>query len=213
MRTLRNESGISLVEVMVAGAMASIVATAFIVVFSSFSRNVALEESRAAALGEVQAAVANLTSELRQAIPLATGEPIVAVLDSAWSSAELIFYSDRADDAPGPERYRYYLDACVDGRCNLMREVTVADAPVAPWAFTGTPGTRLVVRNMLIDGDPLFRGVEWSTGAAVATTDCDATSPCDFSVVEIVIRVDPDPNFAAEAALHVRHEVRMRNAR
>lgn len=212
-RRAPDESGVSLIEVMVAGAMASIIATAFIVVFSSFSRSVALEESRAAALAEVQSAAADLTAELRQAIPLVTGEPIVALLDSSWGNAELIFHSDRAQDAPGPERYRYYLDSCVDNRCNLMRDITVADSAAAPWTFSGTPGTRLVITNLLTDGDPLFSGIDWSTGARVVTTDCDAASPCDFSLVEIVIRVDPDPNLAAEEALHVRHEVRMRNAR
>ncbi len=198
---------------MVAGAMATIIATAFVVLFSSFSRNVALEEARSAALSEVQAAAANLTAELRQAVPLAAGDPTVALLDSAWASAEIIFYSDRAEDAAGPERYRYFVDACVDNRCNLMREVTVADSATPPWTFSGTPGTRLVVNNLLADGDALFRGIDWSTGSEVATTDCDAATPCDFSSVEIVIRVDPHPEIDAEQALHVRHEVRMRNAR
>ncbi len=212
LRPIHDESGISLVEVMIAGAMASIIATAFVVLFSSFSRNVALEEARAAALNEVQSASANLTAELRQAVPLVTGDPTVAVLDSAWSDAEIIFYSDRAD-VPGPERYRYYVDACANSRCNLVREVTVADNATPPWTFSGTPGTRVVVTNLLSDGDALFRGIDWSTGTEVATTDCDAATPCNFSSVEIVIRVDPAPNMAAEKALHVRHEVRMRNAR
>lgn len=212
-RLCRDESGISLAEVMVAGAMASIIATAFLVVFSSFSRSVSLEESRAAALGEVQEAAANLAAELRQAAPAVDdGSPAVVLLDSDWATAELVFFSDRDANAAGPERYRYYVDACTASHCDLMRELTVADAAGPPWTFTGTPNVRRVISNLLISSDALFQGAEWSTGAEVVTTTCDATSPCSFSLVQITLRVDPDPNISAEAPVHVRHEVRMRNA-
>ena len=206
-----DESGVSLAEVLVASAVASIIATAFLLVFSAFSRNVSLEEARAAALNDVQSAMSEMTSELRQAIPLAVDDPLIEVLDSTWGTAELIFYSDRSD-APGPERYRYYVANCTGTHCDLMRDVTVADAPVEPWTFTGAPTTELVVPDLLTDGDPLFVGAEWSTGAEVQTTDCDATTPCQFSLVEIIMRADPDPNIAAEEPLRVRQDVRLRNA-
>lgn len=210
-RLAADEDGISLAEVMVAGAMASILATAFLLVFSSFSRNVSLEEARASALSTVQQAMTELTSELRQAVPLASDAPIIEVLDADWATAELIFYSDRAD-APGPERYRYYVANCSATHCDLMRDLTVADSAAAPWTFTGAPNTELIVANLLIDGEQLFSGAEWSSGAEVTTTDCNPTSPCRFSLVEITMRVDPDPNQAAEEPLRVRQEVRLRNA-
>lgn len=212
LRRLRSEeAGISLAEVLVASAVASIVATAFLIVFSAFSRNVSLEEARAAALNDVQLTMTQLVSELRQAVPLVDNGPLVEVLDSSWSSAELVFHSDRADE-PGPERYRYYLANCSATHCDLMRDVTVADNPAAPWTFTGTPTSSLVVPNLLIGGDPLFRGAEWSTGTEVATTDCDLTTPCEFALVQVIMRVDPDPNTTAEEPLRVRNEVRLRNA-
>jgi type II secretory pathway pseudopilin PulG len=210
-RLYADESGISLVEVLLAAAMASIIATAFLVVFSAFSRNVSLEEARASALTDVQQAMAELTSELRQAIPLAAGDPVIEVLDSSWATAELIFYSDRAN-APGPERYRYYLANCTAVHCDLMRDLTVADAAGAPWTYSGTPNTELMVPNLLIGGDPLFAGAEWSSGSEIATTDCDTATPCEFSLVEIIIRADPDPNLLAEEPLRVRQNVRLRNA-
>lgn len=206
-----DESGISLVEVLLAAAMASIIATAFLLVFSAFGRNVSLEEARAAALNDVQQAMADMTSELRQAIPLAADDPVIEVLDASWATAELIFYSDRAD-APGPERYRYYVDNCSATHCDLMRDLTVADAPAAPWTFSGTPNTRLIVPDLLIGGEPLFTGAEWSSGAEVVTTGCDTSVPCEFSLVEIIMRADPDTNITAEEPLRVRHNVRLRNA-
>ncbi|MFC2177401.1 hypothetical protein ACFLRH_03175 [Actinomycetota bacterium] len=211
-RLRHDESGISLMELMVAGAMASIIATAFLLVFSSFSRSVSLEEARAAALGEAQAASADLAVELRQAIPLTDGAFAVASLDSAWPAPELVFYSDRARDAAGPERYRYYVSGCAGNRCDLMRDLTIADAGGPPWTYTGTAHSERVVANVLTDGESLFEGARWTTGSEVLTSSCDAATPCGFSLVKFVIRIDPDPNSMAEEPLQVRHEVRLRNA-
>lgn len=199
-------------EVLIAGAVASIIATAFLVVFSSFSSGVALEEARASALREVQAASAELSTGLRQAVALELDGPTVVSLQGDWASAEIIFYSDRFPESPGPERYRYYVDGCSGNLCNLMRDVTEPDTAVAPWTFTGTPTTERLVSNILNDGGPMFQGADWSTGSEVLTSSCDAAAPCVFASVQITIRVDPEPNVTAERPLQVRHEVRMRNA-
>jgi hypothetical protein len=211
-RLLYDESGVTVTELMVAGAMASIIATAFLLIFSSFNRSVSLEEARATALREVQAGTSDLTVELRQAIPLSDGSFAVASLTSAWPSPELIFYSDRAREADGPERYRYYVGGCSGSVCDLMRDVTVADSGGPPWTFTGTPNSRRVVGNVLNDGDPLFQGAEWETGTEVLTSSCGTSVDCNFSLVHLVLRIDPDPNTPAEEPLQVRHEVRLRNA-
>lgn len=211
-RLLRDESGITLTELMVAGAMAAIISAAFLLIFSSFNRSVSLEEARATALREVQTAAADLSVELRQAIPLTDGAFAVASLEAGWPAPELVYYSDRAREAAGPERYRYYVSGCGGNVCDLMRDLTVADAGGPPWTFTGTANTERVVANVLSDGDPLFQGADWSTGSEVLTTSCGTGTACDFSLVRIVVRVDPDPDIAAEEPLQVRREVRLRNA-
>jgi type II secretory pathway pseudopilin PulG len=207
-----DESGITLTELMVAGAMAAIISAAFLLVFSSFNRSVSLEEARATALREVQAATSDLSVELRQAIPLTDGSFAVASLEASWPAPELVFYSDRAREAAGPERYRYYVSGCSGNLCDLMREVTIADAGGPPWTFTGTANTKRVVANLLSNGDPLFQGADWSTGSEVLTTSCGTSAACDFSLVQISVRVDPDPKISAEEPLKVRREVRLRNA-
>jgi len=211
-RLQRDEAGISLMEVLIAAAIGSIIATAFLVVFSAFSSSVHLEEARAGALDEVQATTSDLNSELRQGVPLEPGGVIVEKLEAAWPAPELIFYSDRFDSAPGPERYRYFVDNCTAALCDLMRSITVADGGTAPWTYTGSATVNRVVSNVLVGGAPLFQGSDWSTGSEVLTTACDLGTPCLFSLVELVLRVDPDPNTAAENTLEVRHQVRMRNA-
>lgn len=205
-----DETGITLAEVLIASAMTSIIATAFLLVFSAFSRNVSLEEQRAGALSEVQLALNELASELRQAIPITDEGPTVAVLDSAWPTAELIYYSDRSD-APGPELYRYYVSDCSATHCNLMREVTVADSSTPPWTHSGTPTSELVIRDLLIGTEALFSGIEWSGGGEVVTSNCGSSTACAFSLVEIIVRVDPDPNRDVEEPLRIRQAVRLRN--
>lgn len=211
-RLLRNESGITLTELMVAGAMAAIISAAFLVVFSSFNRSASLEEAKASALREVQAAAGDLSIELRQAIPLTDGSFAVSSLEAGWPAPELVFYSDRARDAAGPERYRYYVSGCSGNLCDLMRDLTVADAGGPPWAFTGTVRSERVVANVLNDGAPLFQGADWSTGSEVTTASCGTSTACEFSLVRITIRVDPDPKISAEEPLQVEREVRLRNA-
>lgn len=212
LKTLRtDEGGISLVEVLVASAMASIIATAFLLVFSSFSRGVSLEEARARALTEVQAATSQLASELRQAEAVVADAPPIETLDSAWGTAELVFYSDRADN-PGPERYRYYLANCTATHCDLMRDVTIADSATPPWTYTGSANSRTIITSVVTGGPALFTGADWDSSSEVLTVDCDPSNPCDFSLVKIEIRVDPDPNLDAEEPLTVRQEVRLRNA-
>jgi len=212
-RLWTEESGISLAEVLVASAMASIIATAFLVVFSAFSRGVSLEEERSAALTEAQGAMTSLSAELRQAVRLVPDGPLIEVLESAAPSAELIFYSDRAEDAPGPERYRYVLADCTATHCNLMREVTVADGSAPPWTYSGVPTSRRVISDIMIGGGPIFLGSNWRTGTEVETSSCNTNPRCRFDLVEIELRIDPDPNAAAEEPLLVRNEVRLRNAR
>ena len=211
-RLRHDESGITLTELMVAGAMAAIISSAFLLVFSSFNRSVSLEEARATSLREVQAAIADLSVELRQAIPLTDGSFAVASLEAGWPAPELVFYSDRAREAPGPERYRYYVGRCSGNLCDLMRDVTVADAGGPPWTYSAAANSRRVVANVLSDGGPLFQGADWSTGSEVLTTSCGVGAACEFSLVQIVVRVDPDPKTSAEEPLQVRREVRPRNA-
>jgi type II secretory pathway pseudopilin PulG len=210
-RLRHGEDGISLAELLVAGAMASIIATAFITIFFAFSRGVSLEEARAAALNDVQATTADLATELRQAVGLTPDSSAVESLQAAWPAPEITFYSDRAD-ATGPERYRYFVTACSGGLCELHRELTVADAGGPPWTYTTTPVSKRVVANLITGGDALFQGASWVGGTEVVTTSCGSSNPCEVTLVEIVISVDPDPVNPAEEPLTVRHQERLRNA-
>ena len=210
-RLRHGESGISLTEVLVAGAMAAVIATAFILIFSSFNRSVAIEEDRAAALGEVQSVATGLATELRQAVPLVADGPLVESLESAWPSPELIFYSDRLD-TDGPERYRYYVTNCASGLCELWREIRVADSGGPPWTYTGAGAQRYVAGNIIAGGDPLFLGADWDSGARADIVSCDPSSPCSLALLEFTVRIDPSQRSNAEEALLVRHEVRLRNA-
>jgi Flp pilus assembly pilin Flp len=213
MRVVRDERGVTLVETMVAMLITTLVAAVFYTIFYQFSSDVLRQERRATALEEVRPAVAGLIIDLRQALDVDRDRAIVGSLDNDWSSTDLVFYSDRFTDTAGPERFRYYLTNCAASLCDLMREVTAADEGSGPaWTYTGTAGAQRVAQNVLTDGsDGLFTGVSWRSGAAVTTDQCGGVTPCQFEVLRIRLRVDPEPG-STLPVLEIYEDVRLRNA-
>ncbi len=212
-RLFTDEGGISLVEVMVAALITTMVAAVFYSIFYSFSNDVLRQEQRAASLDQVRPAVTGLIIELRQAVDVDFDTAVVGSLDSDWSDLELVYYSDRFADDEGPERFRYYLSNCNGSLCDLMREVTRADAGTGPnWTYLGTPSAGTVVENVMTDGtDPLFSGASWRGGTETVTLDCGVSSACVFEILRIRLRVDPEPDRDLPV-IDIREDVRFRNA-
>ncbi len=209
----RGEDGFSLVEVTVAATITGIVVAAFLAMFLPFSRSVERERTRAEALASARAVMAELALELREAVP--SDGVVVLRLDASWDRLELVFRSDRRSDTPGPEQYRYFLANCRGGRCDLMRSVTPADPGSGPgWTFTrGTTVVHSVLSGVRTDGtDPLFAGVSWRGGASRVVTRCGVPAPCDFSLLRVRLRVDPDPVRGGVATVEIAGDVRFRNA-
>lgn len=207
-----DESGMSLVEVSIAGGLMMIVFGAFFTFFMAFNNDVLRQEQRATTMSELRPALAEMVIELRQAIdPLSDGV-LVESLDSAWPTAGVTFYTNMHQDTPGPERVRYYLDNCVGSVCELWRDVSVADSG-PPWVY-GSIGTseRVVTRLRTDATDPLFQGVSWQGGAEAVTTDCDTTTVCEFEVIRIRITVDTGAVTDPSSQISIQEEVRFRNA-
>lgn len=207
------EGGYSLIEVMVATFITTLVAAIFFGIFSQFSNDVLRQERRGNTLDEVRPAVAELMIELRQAVDVDGDVAVVGSLDSSWSGLDLVFYSDRYADTEGPERFRYHLTDCAGGLCELIREVTAADAGSGPnWTYSATPAANRVLENVMTDGsEPLFSGVSWRGGTEDVTLACDTSPLCAFEVLRIRLRVDPEPD-APTAVISVDEDVRFRNA-
>jgi hypothetical protein len=210
----RDERGISLSEVMVATMITALVSAAFYGFFFAFADDIERQEARATTLEGIRPAVSSLVIELRQAVDLDRDTAVVERLDSDWGSLEVVFYSDRLEDAPGPERYRYYLDGCVGNLCELMREMTLADAGTGPnWTYTGAASTTRVLTNVRTDGpEPLFSGVSWRGGTEAATLQCDTATTCVFEILRVRLRVDPEPDKPTLPVIEIQEDVRFRNA-
>ena len=211
---LRREDGISLAEVMVATMITALVSVAFYGFFFAFAGDIERQEARATTLEAVRPAVSSLVIALRQAVDLDGDTAVVERLDADWASLEVVFFSDRLEDSPGPERYRYYLDACVGNLCDLMSEVTLADTGTGPnWTHTAPPRTTRVLADVRRDGpEPLFSGVSWRGGTEATTLQCDPSSPCAFEVLRLRLRVDPEPGIASLPVIEIQEDVRFRNA-
>ena len=211
---MKDERGMTLIEVTVAGALSTIIAAAMITMFISLNGNVALQESRADATTEAGTAVSELVVELRQAVDLDGDGFVVVSLDGDWGSLDLQFAADRYAGDPGPEWYRYRLDNCNDGLCDLVRDRTVADTGSGPnWTFSGDPMSNVVAQSVVVDGaDPLFEGVSLRTGSEEIVDFCgDAFHACDFLMVRIRLRVEPDRLDTGVEPVEVLEDVRLRN--
>ena len=211
---LHSEEGVTLAEVMMASFVSAILAAAFLTLFVGFNGDVRREELTANALGAVRPVVAELLIELRQAVDIDDSGEILDGLESSWADLDLVFHSDRLPDSDGPEQFRYYLDNCADGRCELMRSLTLADVGSDPdWTYTGGAATERMLSNLIAEGGtPLFLGVSWEAGAEVLHTACDVTTPCAFDALRVVVQVEVDPELQGVAPVVVREDVRFRNA-
>ena len=213
MPALGDERGMTLVETMVAMLITTLVAAVFYTIFYQFTDDALRQERRATALEQVRPAVAGMIIELRQALDIDSDQAVVGSLDNDWSSAELVFYSDRFADTDGPERLRYYVAGCAAGLCDLLRDVTAADTGSGPnWTYTGAASTQRVVENVLTDGpEPLFTGVSWRGGTLETTDQCGTSVSCQFEVLRIRLRVDPEPG-SDLPVIEIYEDVRFRNA-
>lgn len=205
----------TLVEVTVATMLTLMVSAAFFTLFSAFSRNVQLEDQRASTLRDIRPVISQMLLELRQAMDIDGSGAIIEKLDSSWSSLELVFYSDRRADIDGPERYRYYLTNCADGICDFVHEATAADTGSGPnWTYdNNTPAERTLINNVVASGTALLIGVSWNTGAELVTTSCGGATRCDFDVVRIDLRIDPNPETGTLAPIQIKEDVRLRNGK
>ncbi len=211
---LSAERGVTLMEVTVAAALSAILAAALITLVISVNGNVVRQEQRDNALRQARSTVSQLVIELRQALDIDGDGVVVESLDSSWETLDLQFYADRLTGDEGPELYHYRLAGCVDGLCDLVRDRYSADPGSSPnWTYTSDPVTQVMVSNVVADSpEPLVQGVSWESGSEVVVDLCGAGLACDFVMVRIRLRVEPDRLGEGIEPVQVAEDVRLRNA-
>ncbi len=214
----RGDEGTSLVEVVVASTIGALALATVYSVMWGFTDDVSLATDLADAQRDTRPVMQALVIELRQATPAsasAAGDPVETVSDTS-----IVFHSDRWDPN-GPERITYSLESCASGLCDLRRTVLSADtSSVSPdWTYDdGDVVTDLVVADGVVDpaisGDALFAGVEYVSGSPVVTSTCDAPggTACDFPLVAVDLKIDPNGLRDNPRVYEIYEEVRMRNA-
>lgn len=214
----RDDRGTSLVEVVVASTVGAIALAAVYSLMWGFTDDVSVATDLANAQRDTRPVIQNIVIELRQATPgsaSAAGDPVETL-----SSTSMTFHSDRWD-ATGPEQITYSLESCASGLCDLRRRVLSADATAtAPdWTYAdGDVVLDFVVAEGVVDpatsGEALFSGVEYVAGSAVVTSTCDAPggTACDFPLVAVDLKIDPNGLRDNPRVYEIYEEVRMRNA-
>lgn len=218
-RLVRDERGVSLTEVMVSALLISIITAAFYTVFVGFMGNVRDEQLKSQAQDEGRLALSLVVVDIRQALDLVGDGEAVTELQSisAGDATDRIeFYSDRLAFSDGPERYAYELRNCVAQICELWQELTYATPPaVVPYVYPVVPTREMMIlENVVADGTSVFTGVQIAGAVQTPVAQCDGTigNRCSFALVEVVIRVDPDPTEPTPRIIEFTEQVRMRNA-
>jgi type II secretory pathway pseudopilin PulG len=165
---LRDESGISLLELVVVTSLLSVILGFVLPAFSSIQRADVGNALRLENLAEARLLMATVSRDIRTAARIsATSSPFVLADDR-----ELTFYANLALSTSCPKRIRLYID--VTDR--LVEQVTNPDAGGAPpsCAYTGTPSVRLVGRYIAnIASQPVFTLYHEVAGTPTAFTTSD----------------------------------------
>lgn len=192
---LRNE-GMTLAEILVAVAIITVIGLAI----STFARDLFMYsgtvQSNLSAQQDARQMLRQFASELRIASQSSTGTyPISEASDTA-----ITFYSDLNGDGV-KDRVRYYISG------NMIKKDVLVPTGL-PLAYTGTPATSIVMRDLSVTTGIFSYYDKNYTG-----TSAPLGSPVDVSSVRLVkmnITIDRDPN-RSPTPINVTTQVVIRN--
>ncbi len=192
---LRNE-GMTLAEILVAMAIITVIGLAI----STFARDLFMYsgtvQSNLSAQQDARQMLRQFASELRIASQSSTGTyPISEASDTA-----ITFYSDLNGDGI-KDRVRYYVSG------NMIKKDVLVPTGL-PLAYTGTPATSIVMRDLSVTTGIFSYYDKNYTG-----TSAPLGSPVDVSSVRLVkmnITIDRDPN-RSPTPINVTTQVVIRN--
>ena len=189
---LRDERGVSLVELLVVIVLMSVVGGAMARGMVSGMKATVATQSRFEALGEVQKSVDRMTRELRAA------EPLVAL--STGNTAVVETYRDDFGT-----RWRYTMRYCpVEQKVFMRREATTVPYVAIPCTTTTIP---VLVDNVTFNGgESLFKFFRQDGLTPVPGTGL----PRDVSVIVVSVRRQIP---GQSDSIFVQTRVRLRNAR
>lgn len=210
-RCWREDSGFSLVELSVALILSGVVVGTLVTLFAAFSQNVGDASGRAELQGLARGLVGDMVVELRQATQADPNAGAVVRL-----SPDLIDFYTVPVGGSEPVRVIYERLDCVSGTCDLwVRRYSVESFTNGRYVFRAAPFQQTLLLAGVLADEPLFHGIAWQGNPSTRTTvtSCGGESPCNFPLVGVTLRAQPNSTTRGSAIpLEVREEVRMRNA-
>jgi prepilin-type N-terminal cleavage/methylation domain-containing protein len=162
MPSLRDDSGLTLTELLVVSVLIGVILAASFVMFQAAGTMNDAAMARSNASDEAQAAIDVMTRDLRQAQEDSTDKN--GVFRTA-NATEMKFSADTNNDAR-PELIRYYVEG------GALKRTVAPPTNVAPPFTYGAAGTpKVLVRVLGTSADPLFcyHGVAVNTAAVCGT--------------------------------------------
>jgi hypothetical protein len=209
LRLRHAEGGFTMIELSMASFLSTIVLGAVVLIFNSVGQGAHDAELRANLQTQAREVVADLTTELRAAVP---ARPGAAAVESLTGST-LVFYTERYDFT-GPEKISYERISCVGGYCSLRVRRYAAVATSGPnWTYQAVPFNDVVLLNRVVESNALFYGVKWSGSPLVRTSvaSCGGSTACDFPIVAVDLKASPAGVTTIDEPFGVFVEVNLRN--
>jgi prepilin-type N-terminal cleavage/methylation domain-containing protein len=200
-RAARDERGLTLVELMMASALLSLVLAASAAALFSYQQTAASSDVRLENLTEAQAIMDVVSRDVRTATRPAAGESPFLVA----SANEVRFYANLRTTT-GPKLVRLYVDTA-SGR---VIEEAIEPTGAPPYSYTSTPVVRVVGRHFANgSGQPLLTYVD-DEGNTLGPVPLTATQRLQIHAVRIDLSIRKSTSLSVRPTT-VRTTVRLPN--
>jgi prepilin-type N-terminal cleavage/methylation domain-containing protein len=200
-RRASDERGLTLIELVMASALLSLVLAAAAAALASYQRTAASSDIRLENLGEAQAIMDLVSRDIRTATrPSAGAAPFILAADN-----EVRFYAN-LQTTTGPKQVRLYVDS---GSGRVIEE-SIEPTGAPPYSYTSTPTIRVVGRHFAnASTQPLLTYLD-DQGNVLGPTPLTATQRLQVDSVRIELSIRKSTSLSVRATT-VRTTVRLPN--
>ena len=200
-RRAADERGLTLIELIMASALLSLVLAAAGTALASYQRTAASSDIRLENLTEAQAIMDVVSRDIRTATrPSAGASPFLLA-----NNNEVRFYAN-LETTTGPKQVRLYVDTA----SSRVIEEAIEPAGAPPYTYTSTPEVRVVGRHFAnAASQPLLTYLD-DQGNALGPTPLTSAQRLQIESVRIELSIRKSTNLSVRATT-VRTTVRLPN--
>jgi prepilin-type N-terminal cleavage/methylation domain-containing protein len=200
-RRAADERGLTLIELMMASALLSLVLAAAGAALASYQRTAASSDIRLENLTEAQAIMDVVSRDIRTATrPTAGASPFITAANN-----EVRFYAN-LNTTTGPKQVRLYVDSAT----SRVIEEAIEPAGTPPYTYTSAPKVRVVGRHFANPASqPLLTYLD-DQGNVLGPTPLTSPQRLQVHAVRIELSIRKSTNLSVRATT-VRTTVRLPN--